>query len=163
MQATPTIGPIAWANRNVPRLAMMLATTPAMPAKAAEPLNAQPAVTVTGSEGEILVTAQRRAENVQDDQLGMSAGRRTTKIKGRESFDARPLFRLVTVASSGNCDLAAACSKADHAEAGDHHRPGGHLGNGAGNRNRATIIDLAGKIDADGRATKDRRCVRLRK
>jgi iron complex outermembrane receptor protein len=69
MQAMPTFKPNPWTKRNGGWMALLLA---AMPAIAAESVNPLAPVSTDGSEDEILVTARRRAENVQDVPIAIS-------------------------------------------------------------------------------------------
>lgn len=93
MQTMPTSGPTAWIDRRARWLALLLATTPAMPAIAAEPASNQAAATIAGNEAEILVTARRRAENVQDVPIAVSVVG-GAQLEATGSFNINRLVQL---------------------------------------------------------------------
>jgi iron complex outermembrane receptor protein len=74
-------------------LALLLATAPALPANAAEATNAQAAVAAAGNEDEILVTARRRAENVQDVPIAVSVVG-GAQLEATGSFNINRLVQL---------------------------------------------------------------------
>jgi len=74
MQASLNLGTVHRASGGGRLLVVLLAASAAVPSVAAEPPGAVAASDAEGSSGEIVVTARRRAENVQDVPIELSGG-----------------------------------------------------------------------------------------